>query len=234
MANDVLDRPGLRRLWDAVADRLQRNGLQPAGAVVLAGLDRDERHAIAGVLGQPVPGDRVSVDLARPRPAAARKRHGERTRCRRRGALRGPLVDRPGARQAKLNARHAVWHAGRAALDDAGLRRAVGRVVARRRPPGRRARPPPAGSSTDEAGRCRRVHPSAAVRADDPPCARGDLASRVAGDAHALDDGTVLASIVLRAVAAMTGRSTRPTPAATPRAVASRRRASPTRCPRPC
>jgi uncharacterized protein (TIGR02679 family) len=42
------------------------------------------------------------------------------------------------------------------------------------------------------------------VLTSDPVVGRGDLASRVAGDAHALDDGTVLAAVVLRAAAAIT------------------------------
>jgi uncharacterized protein (TIGR02679 family) len=40
----------------------------------------------------------------------------------------------------------------------------------------------------------------------DPPCGRGDLASLLTGDAHALDDGTVLGALVLRAAAAITER----------------------------
>ena len=42
---------GLGRLWDAVASRLQRNGLRPSGVVLLDGLDRGERRALAGLLG---------------------------------------------------------------------------------------------------------------------------------------------------------------------------------------
>ncbi|MGH9111683.1 MAG: TIGR02679 family protein, partial [Acidimicrobiales bacterium] len=58
-----LDTPALARLWDRVAERLQRNGLRPAGVIQLDGLDRDERHAIAGLLGRPVVEGRVRVDL---------------------------------------------------------------------------------------------------------------------------------------------------------------------------
>ncbi len=56
--------PGLGRLWDAVAARLQRNGLRPHGIVRLEALDRAERRALAGILGRPVTAARTSVDLA--------------------------------------------------------------------------------------------------------------------------------------------------------------------------
>ena len=46
-----LDRPGLGRLWDKVAERLQRNGLRPSGVLRLDGLDRADVHALAGLLG---------------------------------------------------------------------------------------------------------------------------------------------------------------------------------------
>ena len=58
------DESGLGRLWDAVASRLQRNGLRPSGVVLLDGLDRDERRALAGLLGRPLTSARVRVDLA--------------------------------------------------------------------------------------------------------------------------------------------------------------------------
>ena len=204
--SDLLDRPGLRRLWDVLAERLQRNGLRPTGAVVLAGLERDERHALAGLLGRPVPGDRVWVDLA----ALDRRLRASIVA----GGLvaavearRGALADRPAARQARLDARQGVWRAGHEALDSSGLvaepwvepwlddvRRAgvLGRLTPER-----------AAAGLVAAVACLGQLP---VRTGDPPCGRGDLASRVAGTAHALDDGTVLASLVLRAAAMIVGQ----------------------------
>ena len=46
--------PGLGRLWDAVAARLQRNGLRPHGIVRLEALDRAERRALAGILADEI------------------------------------------------------------------------------------------------------------------------------------------------------------------------------------
>jgi len=199
-----LDARGLRRLWDAVAERLQRNGLRPAGTLRLAGLDREERHALAGLLGRPLPTDRVTVDLGdldrRLRAsgvAAGLVAAAER--------LRGPLVDRPGERQAKAEATARVWAAGRAVLDEVGLataswvepwfddlRRAgsLGRVGPER-----------AERTLCAAVRCVAGLPSMTGA---PPCGRGELASLVTGDAHALDDGSLLGAVTLRAVAAIT------------------------------
>ena len=101
------DEPGLGRLWDAVASRLQRNGLRPSGVVLLDGLDRDERRAVAGLLGRPLTAARIRVDLAE---------LDERLRSVRDGQggsaiaedLRGPRVDRPASR---LAARWTAWRA---------------------------------------------------------------------------------------------------------------------------
>lgn len=208
-----LDRPELGRLWDLVAERLQRNGLQPAGTLRLADLDRDERHALAGLLGRPVANDRVSVDLG----ALDRRLRASGTAAGLVAAadrLRGPLVDRPGRRRAQADATARVWVAGRHALDESGLgaapwvepwlddlRRAgsLGRVPAER-----------AQRVLTTAVRCAAALPHLT---GDPPCGRGELASLVTGDAHGLDDGSLLGALVLRAAAAIVGT---PYPTSTP------------------
>ena len=199
----ALDRPGLGRLWDVVAERLQRNGLRPSGTLRLDGLDREERHALAGLLGRPIANDRATVDLA---DLDRRLREGGV------GAglvevaeqVRGPLVDRPGRRQARADAAARVWAAGRRSMDEMGLggvqwaeawfddlRRAgtLGRVTAARAERAFRA-----------AVRCVAALPHLN---GDPPCGRGDLASLVTFDAHGLDDGSLLGALVLRAAAAI-------------------------------
>ncbi len=205
MSAGLLERPELGRVWDALADRLQRNGLQPIGTIVLANLDRDERHAVAGLLGRPVAGDSVTVDLSvldrRLRASGAAAGLVAAV-----AARRGPLVDRPGERTARLDARLAMWQVGRAALDEAGLGAApwveawLGDV--RRAGAFGRLAPAEAAVALTAAINCIRRLPQLS---GEPPCGRGDLGSAVAGDAHALDDGAVLASLVLRAAAAMTG-----------------------------
>jgi len=199
----ALDRPALARLWDVVAERLQRNGLRPSGTLRLHGLDRDERHALAGLIGRPIAHDRATVDLA----DLDRRLRDSGVATGLVGAVervRGPLVDRPGLRRARADAVAGVWAAGRRGLDDVGLggapwaepwfddlRRAgtLGRVPAAR-----------AEREFTVAVRCLKAIPHLS---GDPPCDRRDLASLVTGDAHALDDGSLLGALVLRAAAAM-------------------------------
>ncbi len=209
----TLQRPGLSRLWDAVAERLQRNGLSPSGRVTLGGLDREERHALAGLLGRAVGRDRATIDLAQ---LDRRLRDGGLATGLL-GAvqqLRGPLVDQRARRQARADAAARVWASGRRALDEVGLEAAswtepwlddlrrtgtLGRVPAER-----------AERLLGAAARCLSAVPY--VRGD-PPCGRGELASLSTGDAHGLDDGTLLGALVLRGVAAMLGAPYRSTPA---------------------
>ena len=199
----ALDRPGLGRLWDQVAERLQRNGLRAAGILRLDGLDRAERHALAGLLGRPIVGDRVMVDLA-----------GLDRRLRDSGTasglvaaadrLRGPLVDRPGRRQARAEAATQVWATGRRALDDIGLGAApwVEPWLEGLRRAGSlgRVRPERAERALATAVRCVGALPR---HTGDPPCGRGELASLFTGDAHGLDDGSLVGAVVLRAAAAI-------------------------------
>ena len=201
----ALDRPGLGRLWDKVAERLQRNGLRPSGVLRLDGLVRAERHALAGLLGRPIVGDRVTVDLA-----------SLDRRLRESGAssglvaaadhLRGPLVDRPGRRQDRADAAARVWVAGRQALDDVGLVAApwVEPWLEELRRAGSlgRVRPERAERALVTAVRCVGALPR---HTGDPHCGRGELASLVSGDAHGLDDGSLVGAVVLRAAAAITG-----------------------------
>jgi len=200
-----LDRPGLGRLWDHVAERLQRNGLRPSGTLRLDGLDRQERHALAGLLGRPLARERVTVDLA---DLDRRLRHSGAADGLVAAAsrLRGPLVDRPGRRQARADAAGRVWAAGRRELDRAGLGAApwVEGWFHELRRTGTLGRVPPerAERALATAVRCVASLPH---RTGDPPCGRGDVASMVIFDAHGLDDGTLLGALVLRAAAAMTG-----------------------------
>ncbi len=194
----------LDRIWALLAERLQRNGLRPAGRLTVDGLTRDERHALAGVLGRPVPSDRATIDLA-----------ALDTRIRASGVAAGlvpfverefgALVDRPGTRAARQSARDAVWSAGRAQIvaSDLGAQPWVEPWLDDVRRAGALGRLEPAGASSVLVAA---VHSVAALPAVNGrgPVARGDLAALVIGDAHALDDGTVLASLVLRAAAAMT------------------------------
>lgn len=199
----VLDDAALARLWDALAERLQRNGLEPRGIVTLSGLDRSERYALAGLVGRPIPGHRARVDLQaldiRLRSTGAARNLVAAVEMR-----RGPLVDRPGARTRAAAERAAAWRAARGELELRGLGseawvdawlESVRPVVARL----------PASVASDalvRAAACISRLPRPGLR-----CGRTELANRTAGDSHSLDDGSVLAALVLRAIAVMTSRA---------------------------
>ena len=116
----LFESPGLNRLWDSVAQRLQRNGLSVSGAISLDELSREERHALAGLTGRPVTGSRIRLrleDLDR-RLREAGAGGGlvavvERTQ--------GPLADRKGLREDRAASRDRVWSAALSELDAHGL-----------------------------------------------------------------------------------------------------------------
>ena len=88
VASGPLADQALDRLWDAVAERVQRNGMAVRGAIVLDGLDQAERFALAGLLGRPV--DRVTRKgrPRYPRPSIAGEPGGRQSCGCRRSATR--------------------------------------------------------------------------------------------------------------------------------------------------
>lgn len=194
-----LDDPALDRLWDALADRLQRNGLAARGVVTLSGLDRSERFALAGLVGRPLISDTVRVDLAT-LDARLRSTGVAAGLVPAVVACRGPLADRRGERAAAADRRRAVREAARKELASTGLEGSPWvepwldgvRPIVARVPPQRGVILLPL------AVRCLARLPWAGPRRG-----RAELASSVAGNSHALDDGTVLGALVLRAIALM-------------------------------
>ncbi|UQA91936.1 TIGR02679 family protein [Streptomyces halobius] len=188
----ALRRPELRPLWQAVHDRLSSG--RPVTRVRLGSLDDPQRHALADLLGlDRLPDARPSVLLTRLEEAVAET-------CGRTvrdvvAELVGPLVDRASERRRQEDERVGLWawldghgtvRAQPALADWAAACRAAGLV----------------GGSPE---RTRALLTDAlAVLAALP--AQGEplpaFAARVLkGDSHALDDGTRLSSLVLRALA---------------------------------
>ncbi|MFP5336022.1 MAG: TIGR02679 family protein [Actinomycetes bacterium] len=205
VAGWVRDR-ALEPVWAAARNRLERNGIQPQGLIVVSGLERAQRHAVGGLLGRPVVRDSVRVDLV-VLDAVARERAGAAGLVDLLERLGGPLRNRQAERSASAAAREAPFHAARHWLAEhpevaarawvepwlAGVRRSG--LLSRQSGVAADGLLPTALSVVEElVGR-------------DPagPVARTVLAARVAGDAHALDDGTVLSQLVLRALAAAGG-----------------------------
>ncbi|WP_328906890.1 TIGR02679 family protein [Streptomyces sp. NBC_00234] len=190
-----LDRPELAPVWQAFHARLSTG--RPVTRVRTGPLDEAARSALADLLGlDRLPGPHLTVALAR-LDEALLDSCGQDTRSVVTGIV-GPLGDRAADRAAEAADRAALWEwfathpvvRAQPALDAwvSPVRRAGvigGSVQATRRTLGDALR----------------------VLADIP--ARGEplpvFATRVLDDSHALDDGTRLSSLVLRALSALHG-----------------------------
>jgi uncharacterized protein (TIGR02677 family) len=202
---DWLADAALEPVWHRVAEALEQRGLTPTGQVVVAGLDRASRHAVAGMLGRRVLTDRARIDLGE-LDRFLRERSGLGGLRDVVEAVRGePLVDRAALRSARSASREAPFAAARDWLaahpepalpwaDEwlAGLRRTG--YLSRRHDP------------------ARLVQHALKILADRfdgdgtaQVLSRVELAARTCADAHALDDGTPLAHLVLRGLATAFG-----------------------------
>lgn len=192
-------------MWRRLADALEQRGLAPVGQVKVSGLDRSARHAVGALLGRSVIKDWVHVDLAE-LDRLLRERSGIGGLREVVEAVRGePLTDRVALRSARGAFREAPFEAARRWLAAhpepalpwagewlAGLRRTG--YLSRQRDP------------------VWLVERALAILSDRfctndtaHSVAKVDLASRMCGDAHALDDGRPLAHLVLRGLAAAFG-----------------------------
>ena len=191
--------PALHRIWAVLRDRLEARGLRAEGRVVLEGLDRIERHALAGLLGRVVTTERITVDLARlDTELAARSGIGGLAAVVR-AATGAPLRDRPGERAHRAARREAPLELARTLLAgrpwlDTWLEEVRRSGVLTR--------------ATDAESAVR----TAAAALDRLPVttagtglSRTELAVAAGGHAHALDEGSTAAALVLRALAVRVG-----------------------------
>lgn len=193
--------PALARIWQVLRRRLEDRGLRAEGRVVLTGLSREERHAASALVGRPVTASRLTVDLAALDAALAQRSDIGGLRAVLEAVTGVPLDDRLAERARRTSEREAPYVLARALVGEApwvedwldGVRRAG--ILAR---------------TGDPVVAVRR---SAAALARLPVAiARTELAAAVGGGAHALDDGSAAAALVLRALAARLGE---PPPAST-------------------
>lgn len=207
---DAAQQPGawlrdsaLLPVWAAARVRLESNGVQPLGAVTVAGLDRDARHAVAGLLGRPVPRERTRIDLAA-LDTTLRERSGVGGLVAVLECLAGPVRNRAAERSARAAGREAPYIQARAWLADRPEIAARGWVeewLSGVRRSGILSRLPSERLAGDTLARA--LDLAAMMIVDDEPAvvSRTELAARSTGDAHGLDDGSVLAQLVLRALA---------------------------------
>jgi uncharacterized protein (TIGR02679 family) len=207
LAQEALD-----RMWDRLRDRLERNGIEIRGRLQIPDPTYAEREALSMLVGRRFPpGAAVSIALpdldARLRSSAAAC--GLVTAV---TELRGPLASRPAAADARRSARQQVDTAALDALQAAGLSDApwaeawladVRRGGALSRLDPRRG----AALMTQAVAVLARLLPGPGRdgREAGREYARGELAERITGTAHGLDDDTLLAKVVLRALAGAFG-----------------------------
>jgi uncharacterized protein (TIGR02679 family) len=189
--------PGLVAMWERVRSRLERTGGTASGAVVVEVGSREQRHAVGDLLGRTLVRDRVRVDLA-----LLERRVVERTPYPSLAGLvevvtRRPLRDRAGERHAREARRGAMLEAAQAEIRADWVETWLNRLLR-------------TGLLSRVADGEALVRDAAAVVSAvlDPataPRSRVDLAARVLGDSHALDEDRTLHAVVLRALAAASG-----------------------------
>lgn len=196
----ALSRPGLRRLWPEVRDRLERLG-GPRGSVRLAAAGEDERLAVADLLGlSELPRGELRIRLDRLDRALRGSRLGIGLPAALE-ALGGPLRDLSREREGERLRWQEIWERAEAhpALS-AGAGPALRRWLADLRASGLLRRLAPG----EEA---RLLDQALAVLALLPREVRLPvLASEALGASHALDPGRPAATLVLRALALLADR----------------------------
>ena len=187
----------LRSLWSATHRRLEETGGRVAGvAIYLRDLTDDERAAVDRLLGVRSRGKTVRVELEK-LDGLMQERVGVGLAVVV-SELVGALRDRPGERAAVSAAEGAMWAELSA---HPALRRHLGLEawLARQRAGGAWRRLPSPRSNVLDALAVLDHLPQAARRG------RSNLAVRVLGDAHALDDNSPVGRLVLSALASLDG-----------------------------
>ncbi|MEO7131621.1 MAG: DUF2399 domain-containing protein [Dermatophilaceae bacterium] len=219
----------LSRVWDLLAEALERRDLAARGRVQLRDLTRDERHAFTDVLGYPVTTPEIRVDLAGLDRRVA-ERLGRDLAETVSWVTSRALVDRSGRRADVASRREAPFAAAATWLERRGQQRGapapwVGEWLDGLRRDGiltpwedavtlidgaltvldHRAALDDAGTAAGQTGLDGGTAGAVEGRHRPAPLARTELAARVVGDAHALDDGTRLSLLLLRAAAVRAG-----------------------------
>lgn len=204
-----LSRPGLSRLWAAARARLERGGLRPTGTIRLQHLDPQEREALSLLLAKPLTGPSATIRLpdldTRLRDSAVGRGLAATLT-----ALGPPLTDRRAARDAAAAERSHLWSTAEATLTATPLADQpwAHQWLTDMRRSGTLTRQPPATALTtitQAVQTLATLFPGTGPAPTSTPTpvtwGRGELATRTTGSAHGLDDGTLLARLVLRGIA---------------------------------
>jgi uncharacterized protein (TIGR02679 family) len=189
----------LSRVWVQMADRLERNGLQARGRIMVTGLDRSERHALGGLLGRVLASDTCRIDLSS-LDERLRARSDEGLVQASEHVLGRALVDRPTQRQARGDQREAPFGAARSWLEQHPdqVQEWTEVWLATLRRDGLLMRDPdPSGLIVQALS----VFETCLADPSRPSLARTELAAAAAHDAHALDDDRRLSQLILRGLA---------------------------------
>lgn len=198
----------LSGVWAQLAERLERNGLQARGMVVVKGLDRNERHALGGMLGRVLSADTCRVDLAS-LDERLRIRSGSGLVQAAESALGRALIDRPAQREVRGERRQAPFAAAREWLEQHPdqVQPWTEAWLETLRRDGLLMRDPDPSQLILQALRVLETCLQDPAR---PSLARTELAAVAAHDAHALDHDRRLSQLVVRALCL---RVDRPPPA---------------------
>ncbi|MGH2751917.1 MAG: TIGR02679 family protein [Actinomycetota bacterium] len=196
---ELIASPGLQRLFQRARIKLEREGLESNGTVSLAEPTHEERSACARTLGVPPSGAKVlRVSLAQLDRSLRASRHAKSLH----EVLElqgGPLLDRRAAAELEARALEQMWSEASAhpAVEGTPELRSW---LERLRATGLLKRVAP---DEERAALRRALSTLGALPADG--VGLGLLATRVSGEAHALDNGRPLATIVQHALAFLRG-----------------------------
>jgi uncharacterized protein (TIGR02679 family) len=198
----------LAPVWDRARALVEKNGLSCTGRITVD-LDAQGAHALGGLLGRTILAGRSRIELAE-LDAALRRSAAQRGLIAVMEVLSGPLVDRTAARVAKAERAASLWAQLDAALEPTGLqgRPWIAAWIESVRRAGLLVR---AGEEAPILIRqvcsvLRALQPALDRRQGAPRWELGQLASSHTKGAHGLDSQSLAAVIVLRAIAAATGR----------------------------
>ncbi|MDX3645670.1 TIGR02679 family protein [Streptomyces sp. MB09-02B] len=181
--------------------------MKPTGTIRLQLVDPREREALSLLLAKPLAGPSATISLAELDTRLRASAVG-RSLAATLTALGPPLTDRRAARDAATAERDRLWSAAEAALAATSLADQpwADRWLTDIRRSGTFTRRPPTTALTTLTQAIQALatlHPGSgpAPAATPVTWGRGELATRTTGSAHGLDDGTLLARLVLRGIA---------------------------------